>query len=137
MDLHPIHMGGHDQIEFCDLYRRNKKIVHVKRYAGSSAPLSHLCGQAIVSATVFKRDSEFRSMVNEELPAEFRPVTAIPNPHEYEVVFGIVSMSPRPLVLPLFSRINLKNACSRLEDLGYSASLLKIQAIRNRRNGTA
>ena len=130
MDLHPIHMGGHDQIEFCDLYRRNKKIVHVKRYAGSSAPLSHLCGQAIVSATAFKRDSESRRIVNEELPAEFRPVTAIPDPHEYEVVFGIVSMSPRPLVLPLFSRINLKNACGRLEDLGYSASLLKIQAIR-------
>src|SRR2546428_2418229 len=40
-------------------------------------------------------------------------------------------------LLPLFSRINLKNACIRLEDLGYSASLLKIQAIRNRRNGSS
>ncbi len=66
--------------------------------------------------------------VNAELPALFRPVTAAPNPQEYEIIFGIVSVSPRPLVLPLFSRINLKNACETIQDLGYKVSLLKIQA---------
>jgi uncharacterized protein (TIGR04141 family) len=132
MDLHPIPMGGHDQVEFCDLFEMSKKIIHVKRYAGSSAPLSHLCGQAIVSGTLFKRDSEFRQKVNAELPTGFRPVTAAPNPLEYEIVFGIVSVSLHQLVLPLFSRINLKNACVRLQDLGYVASLLKIQAVDRR-----
>ncbi len=128
MDLHPIQMGGRDQIEFCDLYERTKKVIHVKRYAGSSAPLSHLCAQAIVSATLFRRDADFRRKVNEELPGQFRPVTAAPNIQEYEVIFGIVSVSRGALVLPLFSRINLKNACNRLNDLGYDVSLLKIQA---------
>lgn len=128
MDLHPIHMGGHDKVEFCDLFEISKKMVHVKRYLGSSAPLSHLCAQTIVSATLFKHEPEFRRRVNEELPPAFRPVTASPNSQEYEVVLGIVSMSRRQLMLPLFSRINIKNACTRLNDLGYKASLLKIQA---------
>jgi uncharacterized protein (TIGR04141 family) len=129
MDLNPIPMGGHDQVEFCDLFERTKKIIHVKRYTGSSAPLSHLCAQTIVSGTLFRRDSEFRQNVNEKLPARFRPVTTAPGPQEYEIIFGIVSVSRNQLVLPLFSRINLKNACARLQDLGYKISLLKIQAI--------
>ncbi len=129
MDLHPIRMGGRDQIEFCDLFERTKKIIHVKRYTGSSAPLSHLFAQTVASGTLFKRESEFRDKVNGELPARFRPVTAAPNPEEYEVIFGIISVSRSALVLPLFSRINLKNACATLQDLGYKISLLKIQAV--------
>jgi uncharacterized protein (TIGR04141 family) len=87
-----------------------------------------LFSQALVSGTLFRRDSEFRTKVNHELPEEYRPVTASPTQGEYEVVLGIVSQSPGDLVLPFFSRINLKNTYERLQDLGYAGSVAKIQA---------
>jgi uncharacterized protein (TIGR04141 family) len=129
MDEKFIYMGGRDKVEFCDLFTRTKKVIHVKRYTGSSAPLSHLFSQAVVSGILFRRESEFRTKVNRELPSAYRPVTASPAPGEYEVVLGIVSQSSGGLVLPFFSRINLKNTYERLQDLGYSASILKIQAM--------
>jgi uncharacterized protein (TIGR04141 family) len=129
MDRKLIPCGGpYDTVEFCDLYGKTKKIVHVKRYTGGSAPLSHLFAQAVVSGTLFRRDNEFRGKVNTALPVSFRPVTNAPLPREYEVVLGIVSKSKKSLVLPFFSRVNLKNAAERLGDLGFVASILKIQA---------
>jgi|SRR5579862_376901 len=115
-------------IEFCDLYRKTKHIIHVKRYLGSSAPLSHLIAQAVNSALVFKRDPGFRKAVDMKLPESFRSVTGDPGLDEYEVVFGIVSKSRKQLSLPFFSRLNLKNAYERLRELSYKASILKIQA---------
>ena len=129
MDEKFIYMGGRDKVEFCDLFTHEKKIIHVKRYTGSSAPLSHLFAQAVVSSILFRRDAEFRSKVNDELPAAYRPVTALPTSGEYEVILGVVSQSLGDLVLPFFSRINLKNAYERLQELGYNASVLKIRAI--------
>jgi uncharacterized protein (TIGR04141 family) len=114
--------------EFCDLYRAGKKIIHVKRYTGAAAPLSHLFSQAIVSGILFRKDPDFRTGANDLLPATFRPITAAPAQKEYEIVLGIVSASKNPLVLPLFSRVNLKNTMERLTDLGYAVSMLKIQA---------
>jgi uncharacterized protein (TIGR04141 family) len=40
-----FHGGSHNQIEFCDLFDRDRRFIHVKRYSGS-ATLSHLfkCG---------------------------------------------------------------------------------------------
>lgn len=116
------------KVEFCDLYRKGKSVVHIKRYAGASAPLSHLFSQAVVSGILFKKDSDFRVEANDLLPEGFKSVVDEPAPGEYEVVLGIVSASKKPLVLPFFSRVNLKNTFERLEDLGYSVSLLKIQA---------
>ena len=120
--------GPNGSVEFCDLFSRQKHIVHVKRYTGSSAPLSHLFAQALTSATVFRRDESFRRTANERLPRLFRPITSQPAPEEYEIVLGIVSKSPRPLRLPFFSRVNLNATKERIEDLGYKVSLLKIQA---------
>ena len=97
--------GLYGMIEFCDLYSVRKHIVHIKRYAGSSAPLSHLFNQAVVSATLFKRSSDFRSEVNQKLPEQFRPVSTAPSLGEYEVVFGVISKSRNPLRLPFFSRL--------------------------------
>jgi uncharacterized protein (TIGR04141 family) len=128
MDEKFIYFGGRDKIEFCDLFTRPKKIIHVKRYTGSSAPLSHLFSQAVVSGILFRRESEFRNLVTQQLPEEYRPVAAAPMPGEYEVVLGIVSQSSGDLILPFFSRVNLKNTYERLQDLGYAASVLKIQA---------
>ena len=117
-----------DKVEFCDLFSNGKHIVHVKRYAGSSAPLSHLFAQAVVSGTLFRRDSEFRIKVQDLMPSGFGPVTEIPMGLEYEVVLGIVSQSKKPLRLPFFSKVNLNSARARLEELGYRVTLAKIQS---------
>jgi uncharacterized protein (TIGR04141 family) len=129
LDRKEIKCGGqYDKVEFCDLFDREKRIIHVKRYAGASAPLSHMFAQAVVSGSLLRRDSDFRNKVVEYLPAEFQGLIRQPSPGEYEVVLAVVSSSTKELTIPFFSRVNLNNAWLRLQDLGYRVSLAKIQA---------
>jgi uncharacterized protein (TIGR04141 family) len=121
--------GGVDRLEFCDLYTRNLEIIHIKRYGGSSV-LSHLFSQGLVSGETFRGDEGFRRSVDRLLPQTHKLRAAVRNvdASRFEVVFGIVSKSPRPLNLPFFSKVNLRNAERRLSSYGYRVSLLKIQA---------
>jgi len=129
LDRKEIKCGGqYDKVEFCDLFDKEKRIIHVKRYAGASAPLSHMFAQAVVSASLLRRDSDFRAKVAEFLTPEFQGLIGEPSPGEYEVVLAIVSASKKDLTIPFFSRVNLNNAWLRLQDLGYKVSLAKIQA---------
>ena len=120
--------GQHSKIEFCDIFTRDKAMIHVKRYAGSSV-LSHLFAQGVVAAEAFAQDPVFRNKVNAALPQAFRlndPDEQL-DPREYEVVFGIVSRSPEEEVrLPFFSRVTLRNAHRRLSGIRFKASVLKI-----------
>lgn len=129
MDSVPImYGGGHSRFEFCDLYSISKQIIHVKRY-GQSSVLSHLFSQGMNSAEPFKRDPEFRRLVNRKLPRSHKI-----NNHnrrlqdqEYEVIFAIISRSEEERVsMPFFSRINLKRAANELRAYGYRVSLAKI-----------
>jgi uncharacterized protein (TIGR04141 family) len=124
--------GGQSQIEFCDLYDNERRLIHVKRYASSSA-LSQLCAQGVVSGELFRTDSTFRRLVNSKLPDSHRLADPErpPDSNMYEVVFAIISNSPGPLTLPLFSKINLRQAERRLRGFGYRVSLKKI-AVRTR-----
>jgi uncharacterized protein (TIGR04141 family) len=117
-----------DQVEFCDLYTRQKLIIHVKRYRGS-ATLSHCFSQGLVSGQLFCSLAEFRRQVNLLLDAPFRFTNpdVRPSDGEFEVVFAIISKSTNPLKLPFFSRVNLKNAAHRLRAFGFRVSVLKIQ----------
>ena len=129
LDRKEIKCGGqYDKVEFCDLLAKDKRIIHVKRYAGASAPLSHMFAQAVVSASLLRRDSDFRQKVAEYLAPEFRDLIGEPSPGEYEIVLAIVSTSKKDLTIPFFSRVNLNNTWIRLQDLGYRLSLAKIQA---------
>ena len=122
--------GGASQIEFCDLFTRNRVMVHVKRYGGSSV-LSHLFAQGVVSATLFLQDSDFRRKVNQALPASHRlsRPERRPNVQHYEVAFAIVSRSRGDLALPFFSKVNLRNACQTLTGFGYQVTLTKIPSV--------
>lgn len=100
------HGGGHNKIEFCDLYSAEKDIIHVKRYGGSS-PLSHLFAQGLTSGELFQVDRVFRTKVNEHLPPSHQladPDTR-PEARDYCVVFAIVSQSSGPLQIPFFATI--------------------------------
>lgn len=122
--------GGHSTVEYCDVLTQNHVLIHVKRYSGSSV-LSHLFAQGLVSATAFASDAEFRKALNGKLPTSFRLSNTAQRPrvHSYEVAYVIASRSQSKLVLPLFSRVTLKNARQRLEALGYKVSLTKVAVV--------
>lgn len=131
MDMEIVfHGGGHNQIEFCDLLTRDKKLVHVKRY-GSSSLLSHLFSQGVVSGELFVSDEAFRRKLNEKLPDghKIADVRQQPNSREYEIVFGIISKSAHALDIPFFSKVALRNARRRLMGYGYAVSKKKISMI--------
>jgi uncharacterized protein (TIGR04141 family) len=121
--------GGRSRIEFCDVMAGDRRLLHVKRYAGSSV-LSHLFAQGVVSATAFASDEAFRAEVNAKLPPHLR----LPNPRQrpdsskYEVGYVVASRSSKALVLPFFSSVTLRNAHQTLRGLGYSVTLTKVRA---------
>jgi len=129
MDQKTIPIGGaHSKIEFCDLYSKNRDIIHIKRYAASSV-MSHLFSQGVVSGEAFRSDQPFREAMNAHLPPGFQIPTpeCMPDPAAYQVVFAVVSDEPADLTLPFFSKVNLKHAATRLQAYGYRTALAKIR----------
>jgi uncharacterized protein (TIGR04141 family) len=126
--------GGTNKIEFCDLYVKNKALVHVKRYGGSSV-LSHLFSQAVVSANLFLADASFRKEVNRRLPSShrFRDPDKRPPPGDYEIAFAVISEVQGKLRLPFFSRVTLRNAARQLRNFGFSVTCTKIPAAKAKR----
>jgi len=118
--------GGHSKIEFCDLYSKDKEMIHVKLYGGSSV-LSHLFNQGLVSGELFRAERGFRDKVNDKLPNDYKlSNTASIQPSEYKVVYAIISRIDKELNIPFFSKVSLKNAKRRLEMIGYNIFLIKI-----------
>jgi uncharacterized protein (TIGR04141 family) len=128
-----VYGGGASKIEFCDLLTANHDLVHIKHY-GQSAALSHLFAQGLTSGELLQIDPEFRKALNAILTDGHRlsDPTRRPRQREYRVVFAVVSDRPGPLVLPFFSRLNLKHAARRLEGYGFRVAKAKIQ-VTNRR----
>jgi uncharacterized protein (TIGR04141 family) len=121
------HGGGQSKIEFCDVYDANPmRLIHVKHYGGSSH-LSHLFSQGAVSGELFVADRAFREKLNDKLTAGFKLADPgdRPNAGNYEIVFGIISNSLKPLDIPFFSKVSLKNAKRRLTGYGYQKITLK------------
>jgi uncharacterized protein (TIGR04141 family) len=123
--------GGKSTIEFCDLFTKDRRMIHVKRYSGSST-LSHLFAQGELSGNLFVAEKTFREKVIAKLPASHRDLvpTKRPAPDTFEVMFCVVSRSKKPIAeaLPFFSRLNLRNRARVLANYGYRVSLAKIQA---------
>lgn len=119
--------GGRSSIEFCDLFTKDKKMIHVKKYGGSSV-LSHLFQQGVVSGELFISDSYFRNEVNVKLGDEFKLSDSElrPDPSEYEVCYAIMSDIPGDLNIPFFSKVVMKNAVKRLQAYGYTVTKKKI-----------
>ncbi len=125
--------GGHSKIELCDLFSRDKELIHLKIYSGSST-LSHLFNQAAVSAELILSDTEFLEHVNEK-------VAKITGTDEYQiidrraisVVFGIISKNHSPLPhLPFFSKVSFRHIKNRLQAFGLDVSIKTINDIRTR-----
>lgn len=140
--LNPTAMGNAN-IEPCDFLSTKREFIHLKD-GHSSAPISHLWNQGIVSAEAFIRDEKFRVDLREEvkkrqskskkkgfellLPdGRSKPITS-----DYKVVYGIMRHMPRKtkkLSLPFFSKISLKTAADRLRLMAYNVELHLIEKV--------
>jgi len=120
--------GGRSRVEFCDLYSKNKEIIHVKKYGGSSV-LSHLFSQAVVSGDCFLHEAEFRAKVNELLPQGFKLSDTVgqPTAKDFEICIAVMSKEKGSLELPFFSKVSFKHAVKTLHNLGYKVTKLKIE----------
>jgi uncharacterized protein (TIGR04141 family) len=131
MDRHTIwHGGGYSQIEFCDLYTKDRKLIHLKRYGGASV-LSHLFTQGTNSARLFLADTEFREKVSSKLPKSHKfDANEQPSPRDYEIVFAIISETADtlPQQLPFLSKITLMRTMQELQVLmGFNMSIAGIK----------
>ncbi len=117
------HGGNHSSIELCDLFSKNKELIHVKNYHGAST-LSHLFNQGVNSAILIKEDTEFLNKANQKISNKFADCT-IPqgfNPSEYKIIYLILSEKDN-LEIPLFSKISLRRAKRDLERMNYNVFL--------------
>jgi uncharacterized protein (TIGR04141 family) len=131
MDRNLTYLGG--AMEFCDIFSKNKELIHIKRYGGS-ATLSHLFYQGVVSAELFKMEDRYRKLIHDKLSRPFRVFDPTKRPafEEYHVVFGIISRSKTELTMPFFSRVGIRHALRRLQGLDYKVSLAKIAVVEAR-----
>lgn len=121
--------GGHSSVEFCDLFTRERDLIHIKRYGGSGL-LSHLFAQGVISGQLFVSDAAFRKAVNERLPPAFklRDMQSRPDARTFRVVFAIISAETgSSLTIPFFSRLNARHAVQAMESYGYRVALAKIR----------
>lgn len=114
-------------VEPCDIFRRGKHLIHVKRYGGSSV-LSHLFNQGLVSGELLQRDMNFRHEFNNRLPGHLRldEIDRHPRRDEYTVVYAIVSEQEEGLNLPFFSKISMRHAVNRLQAFGHRVCIAKV-----------
>jgi uncharacterized protein (TIGR04141 family) len=126
--------GGYSKIEFCDLFTKDKKIIHVKHYGGSRV-LSHLFSQGVVSGELFLADKDFRKKVNEKLTDnhKIQNLQNKPNASDYDIIFAVISSSSKELEIPFFSKVSLRNAKRRLETYGYNVFLQRIEVNKRER----
>lgn len=131
---------SHANLEACDFVSHSKQLIHLKDSA-SSAPLSHLFNQGLVSAEALRRDStvriKFRKVAGRRetefgrtgfvalLPTATRIV-----PAEWTVVFGVLKkkgVRSGTLDLPFFSKVALRAAADRISLMGYQVELHLIE----------
>ena len=85
-DKENFHMKefGYSKIEPADIITQDKQLIHVKK-GGSSATLSHLFAQGVVSAQLYKNELLFIDKINESFEAGyFKP------DDEIEVIYGVI-----------------------------------------------
>ena len=141
--LNPFAIKGAN-LEPCDFFSRTKQFIHLKD-GHSSAPISHLWSQAIVSAESFVRDEKFRIDLRkaaitrqkrkpkkqgfEQLLPDGR---SKPIPADYTVVFGIMRHRYKKsgsLGLPFFSKVSLRATADRIGLMGFPLEVHLIERV--------
>lgn len=127
-NLFQANVPGNNPIEPCDVFTRNKELIHIKRYNGSSS-LSHLIAQGLVSASLLS-DIEFRNFINESADAEIIKVND--NNQDFKIVYAIVHKDSKKSIreiLPFFTIINLTQTVRQLDMMQIKYSIKKIDVV--------
>ncbi len=123
--------GGKSRFEVCDLLEATGDLIHVKRYGGSSV-LSHLFAQGLISADLLMERPSFRkaadalvekygfAMASDKSFSEKAPRTVV-----YVIIGGPANSDSREL--PLFSRVNLRNAARGIRAFDWDVRLQYVQ----------
>lgn len=118
--------GGRSKIEFCDILLKSKKLLHIKKYSGSSV-LSHLFNQALVSSNLLAEDDKFRKELRSKIVlGTYQKIVPLAkfDARDYEIVIGIIGQPSGPGInLPFFSKITLRRVVKDLKRFGYEVSL--------------
>lgn len=115
-------------IEPCDVFTKNKELIHVKRYNGSSS-MSHLLAQGMVSGSLLA-NIDFRNFINETAGEEI--IHADDNIRDFKIVFAIVhkDRDENELgILPFFTKINLVQTARQFKMMQLNYSIKKINII--------
>lgn len=123
----PIGGGSGNNIEICDIYY-DKHFVHIKK-SESSAYLSHLFNQALVSASILLSEHD-RNRYNDLLRKnKLEDVTLKSfNPQDYTIVLAIINknnQNQKPHI-PFFSKVSISYAYNNITRLGYHVELKSI-----------
>lgn len=121
---------GNNPIEPCDIITKNKELIHVKRYYGSSG-LSHLLSQGMVSANLL-RNTDFREHINKYTACTPSIIKPSDSNSDFKVVYAIIHKDSSKGVhdiLPFFSIVNFVDAYERLRNMEIDCSLKKINII--------
>jgi uncharacterized protein (TIGR04141 family) len=122
-------LGGHSQIEVCDLLRQDGTFFCVKKYSGS-ADLSHLFSQASVSAKLFAEHEQYRQFTANIAAVKWPAPFAVAAPHRSSLLYvlAIICEPERSLPdgLPFFSRVNLLFHAREITRLGFRVAVARI-----------
>lgn len=121
--------GGQSKIELCDVLTTDNTYIHIKPYS-SSATLSHLFNQAVVSAELVLGDPLFVSKANDKIKEQTVNTKFMidPNGDRPVVILAIISNdnNERPQI-PFFSKVALRYTRRRLETDGCKVYIKNIQ----------
>ena len=133
--------AGNAALEPCDFLSTGKQLIHLKD-GHSSAPLSHLWNQGLVSAEAFISDDVFRKGFRKEARKREKKFSkqgfvgllpdgrVKPIPSDFTVVFGVMRhpyAASGLLGLPFFSKVALRAAAERISRMGFPVELHLIE----------
>jgi uncharacterized protein (TIGR04141 family) len=134
LDQKTIRLPARTAIEACDLFSDAGHLVHVKRRKGGSGPLSHLIGQASVSADLLLDDPAFRvklrDLLKTERPGFERHIAEPAQASHHSIVLALITniaATGKPAAaLPFFTKVFLRQNVRRLQHMGFDVFLDEI-----------
>ncbi|VEU79908.1 DUF6119 family protein [Haploplasma axanthum] len=122
-----VYGGGHSSIELCDIITIDNKLIHIKKYGGSSV-LGHLFNQAVVSTRLIKSDKKFVIKANEKINNHNYEINL---QKEYEIIIAIISDDENEIPhIPFFAKIAFMHAYKTLLTMSVDVKIKRVKNVR-------
>lgn len=130
-------------LEPCDFFSTLRQFIHLKD-GHSSAPISHLWNQGVVSAESFVRDEKFRIDLRSAVKKRQKRFKKTgfdvilpdgrskPIPTDYTVVFGIMRNRYKKsgtVSIPFFSKVSLRAVADRIQLMGFPVEVHLVERL--------